>query len=56
MLSKLVPTAWARVNCVGIVAAVMAATMIVWAQSGARANDKKELDQQEFHDRAQKLG
>jgi mono/diheme cytochrome c family protein len=41
MLSKMVLTAWAGVNCVGVVAAVMAATMFAWTQSGARANDKK---------------
>jgi cytochrome c len=39
MLSKMV--LWARVNCVGIVAAVIAATMFASTQFGARANDKK---------------
>jgi|SRR5580693_8992227 cytochrome c2 len=43
MLSKMVlaVSVWARVNCVGIVAAVIAATMFAWTQSGARANDRK---------------
>jgi cytochrome c len=41
MLSKIVLPVWPRVKCVGTAAAVMAATMLAWTQSGAGANDKK---------------